>query len=183
MQERISDCVVIGDERTAGQDLEFSVRQLVEVALRALSPGVNDLFTAVAVIDRLGVSLALAMARGTAQRVQYDEHGMVRVIAPITTYQGLVDVAFNQIRQAGEGQAAILIRLLETLAQLAEQARNDGHRQVLTEHVNMVYRAGERSIEEPVDLAEIEKRRSIALAHIEGRSDDGMRSSDGSSQT
>lgn len=166
VKEGIAESVVIGSERTPTQDPEFAIRQLVEIALRALSPGVNDPFTAIAVIDRLGVSLAYMMRRGPAVGVWSDDEGQARVFTPTATFRGIVDAAFNQIRQSGEGQPAILIRLLETFAQLAELVRCDEHRQVFADHVAMVVGAGERSIDEAGDLAGIEEGRAAALAAL-----------------
>lgn len=169
IRAEIADCVLIGGERTPTQDIEFAIRQLVEIALRALSPGVNDPFTAIAVIDRLGVSLALMMRRGAAIGAWRDEDGQVRVVGPTTTLRGAVDAAFNQIRQSGEGHPAILIRLLATFAQLAEHARDDETRRLLADHVAMIATAAKRSIAERADLAGVEEALAAALARLEGR--------------
>ncbi len=168
-RKEIADCVLIGGERTPTQDIEFAVRQLVEIALRALSPGVNDPFTAIAVIDRLGVSLALMMGRGAAVGAWRDEDGKVRVVGPTTTLRGAVDAAFNQIRQSGEGHPAILIRLSATFAQLAEHARDDEARRVLADHVAMIATAAKRSIAERADLADVEEALAAALDRLEAR--------------
>lgn len=163
IQEAISDCVVIGSQRTAAQDVEFAIRQLVEVALRALSPGINDPFTAIAAIDRLGLSLVQVMHRGTAEGVWCDEDGTVRVTGKVTSFRGIIDAAFNQIRQSG-GQPAILIQLGAALGLLAEHVRNEEHRRVLAEHVRLVIAEGHRSIEERYDLDALAERSERALA-------------------
>ncbi len=79
----VQGTIFLGGERTAFQDLEFSVHQLVEIALRALSPGINDPYTATAVLDRLTQSLSKVMGRGPQQRVWRDSDGNVRVIAEL----------------------------------------------------------------------------------------------------
>jgi uncharacterized membrane protein len=61
--EAFAEAALIGNRQAAVQDLEFAVRQLVEVAVRALSPGINDPFTAMAVLDRLGATLCAAACR------------------------------------------------------------------------------------------------------------------------
>lgn len=166
LQRSVARCVIIGDQRTANQDLEFAVRQLVEVALRALSPSLNDPFTAIAVIDRLGVSLALAMGRGHAPEAWRDQAGTIRVTGTSTTFNGLVDGAFNQIRQAAGGRPAVLMRIIATLAELAEHARNDEHRRVLALHVGLVEAEARRSITEPYDLAAVGERSAAARARL-----------------
>lgn len=169
MRETISGRIVVGSTRTASQDLEFAIRQLVEVAVRALSPGINDPFTAIAAIDRLGVSLVHVMRHGAADGAWCDREGMVRVTGKTTSFRGIVDAAFNQIRQAGAGHPAVLIRILATLARLAEHVRHEEHRNALTDHVAMVFAAGSRAIEEPRDIEAMETRRSRALARLAHR--------------
>jgi uncharacterized membrane protein len=110
---------VVGGERSSAQDLEFGLRQLVEIALRALSPGINDPYTAIAVIDRLGAALEEIFMRPLQQEVWRDKDGMVRVIAQRSDVQGLADAAFDAIRQAGQEIPAVLIRMADVLGQLA----------------------------------------------------------------
>ena len=95
----INLALVIGRTRTAAQDVEFSIKSMVEVALRALSPGVNDVFTAITCIDRLGAAMALAMRYGSPPTVMVDDEGSPRVIRDPVTFEGLMDIAFNEIRQ------------------------------------------------------------------------------------
>jgi len=155
--ETIRDGVVIGAERTTVQDLEFSVRQMVEVALRALSPGINDVYTALAVINRLTLSIRNMMARGEPQSVWCDTEGTPRVTGPVSTFEGVTDAAFNQIRQSAFGKPAVLIHLTENLGQLLQQA-GDAHRSALEKHLALVLAAGRRTIEDEADLNALEAR-------------------------
>lgn len=141
---------VTGQTRTAVQDLEFSIHQLVEVALRALSPGINDPFTAVAVLDRLTLSLRLLMDRGPARSRFADDKDIVRVVTPVSTFEGLTDAAFNQIRQVANGNEAILIRMADNIGQLLRLA-DAHHRPDLERHLRLVVNAGGRSIDEADD--------------------------------
>jgi uncharacterized membrane protein len=159
----IQSAVVVGAERTAVQDLEFSVHQLVEIALRALSPGINDPYTANAVIDRLTQSLREVMERGRQKSIWQDGDGKVRVVANVTTFEGIADAAFNQIRQQASGIPAVLIRMTETIAQLLRQARNGEHRAALQKHLTLVTNAGRRTIADEDDLADL-LARAKALA-------------------
>jgi uncharacterized membrane protein len=163
IESAVNASILIGSERTPVQDIEYSVRQLGEVALRALSPGVNDPHTAVVAIDRLAQSLGLIMQRGSAPQVWRDEDGAVRVIGAGVTFEGILDEAFNQIRQAGSRQPAILIRLAENLAQLAEVASPE-QKTALAVHLNLVVEAGRRTIESPRDLKAIEDAVKRGLA-------------------
>ena len=79
---------VTGTSRTLAQDLAFSVDQLVEIALRALSPAVNDTFTALTCIDWLGEGLCKVTTQWRPVRVLRDIHGFVRVITAHVSYRG-----------------------------------------------------------------------------------------------
>lgn len=133
----VESAVVIGARRSASQDPEWSVRQLVEIALRALSPGINDVFTALAVIDRLALSLALLCERGNSPRVWTDAEGVPRVFGPGPSFELMLDGAFNQIREAGRGQGAVIRRLAETLRKLAD-ASGPRHARALGRQIDLV---------------------------------------------
>ncbi|WP_158047851.1 DUF2254 domain-containing protein [Skermanella pratensis] len=162
----LAAAVVVGADRTPTQDIEFSIRQLVEVALRALSPGINDPYTAVAVIDRLAASLAIAMARDTEPALHRDEDGRVRLIAHPATFTGLVDRSFNEIRQAAAGKPALLIHLLDNIARLASHVRTLEQRDSLARQAAMIASSALRDVKEEQDQAEIADRHEAALASL-----------------
>ena len=161
----IQNAVLVGRQRTAVQDLEFSIRQLVEIALRALSPGINDPYTANAVVDRLTLSIALIMTRSNAKSVWSDAEGKTRLEAPVSTFEGITDAAFNEIRQ--QALPAVLIRMAESLGQLLQQA-DKAHCLALQKHLKLVVDAGRRSIAAEEDLDDLEA--SVEEADDEGRS-------------
>jgi uncharacterized membrane protein len=163
LRQAIQSAVLVGAERTTVQDLEYSARHLVEVALRALSPGINDVYTALAVINRLTLSLRTMMQRAAPRSVWKDEDGHVRVVAPVSTFEGLADAAFNQIRQNASDKPAVLIRMAESIGQLLQQAR-DEHRPALEKHLHLVLNGGRRGIPEKQDLHDLEERVKAASA-------------------
>lgn len=122
-RRRVQGAFLIGAQPTEEQDLEFAVRQLVEVALRALSPGINDPYTAVNCIDWLGVALARLAEDGMPPHVLRDEAGRVRLLTDAPTFAGVADACFQQIRQAAGPHVAVSIRLLDTFAALAPHLR------------------------------------------------------------
>lgn len=165
--EAIRGAFIIGAQRTPTQDLEYSVRQLVEVAVRALSPGINDPFTAIAVVHRLGAAVERVLEKGTRDRIAcVDEEGTVRVVGVTSTFEGLVDAAFNQIRQAAEGgQAmAVLIALADMVGQLLARAAGEEERAVLTVHLQKIERAARRATTEREDLHDFNAIAGGALA-------------------
>src|SRR4029077_7971071 len=120
VSEALGRSHITGPYRTLTQDVSFGIDQLVEIAIRALSPAVNDTFTALTCIDWLGDSLC----RVTPGRRPRDGHpgsnGYVRVITPDVSYRGLVERAFEKIRQAGRGMPAVMIRQLEALTKILD---------------------------------------------------------------
>lgn len=164
----IREGVLVGEERTPVQDLEFSIRQLVEVALRALSPGVQDPFTAIAVTDRLAVSVARIMRRGSPQSVWRDDSGAPRLILPVSDFEGILDAAFNQIRQAGADDAAVIMRLAEKLGQLLQHASEEQKRPLL-KHLDMVEKAGLREISGGRDRQAFDERIEAASLDAQTR--------------
>lgn len=161
LSKAIRNAVVIGRERTAVQDLEYSVHQLVEIALRALSPGINDPYTAIAVIDRLTLSLRMAMSRGAAKSVWQDSGGKTRLLAPLTSFEGLVDAGFHQIRQLSEAMPAVLIRMADNIGELLRVA-TDQQRPALEKHLRLVIAAGARGIADEDDRNDLKDRASAA---------------------
>jgi uncharacterized membrane protein len=114
---------VYGDDRTSFQDLGFACQQLVEVALRALSPGVNEPFTAVTAIDRLGQGLSKLAVREIPSPIRSDDDGRIRVIAYPRTFAELINEAFESIALHAGGHPAVTERLLSTLARLGSDVR------------------------------------------------------------
>lgn len=151
----VNSAFLLGSERSSVQDIEYSVHQLVEIAVRALSPGINDPYTALAALDRLTLSLALVMKRGQAKIVWHDEEDALRLVAQTSTFEGITDAAFHQIRQHGAGLPAILIRLVENIGQLLQQAREE-FRPALEKHLDLVVGTGKDHIADKYDLKDLQ---------------------------
>ncbi|MBX9749850.1 MAG: DUF2254 domain-containing protein [Roseococcus sp.] len=156
--ERLRAALTLGPRQAAAQDLEFAVRQLVEIAIRALSPGVNDPFTALAVLDRLGAALCACRDRhlpGPALR----RDGRVVLFRRVTDYAGLTDAMFHLIRMSAAGSAAVLIRLLEVLTAVLEVERDPGRRAVLLRHAALAHAQGRDTLRDAAALADLDARR------------------------
>ena len=156
--EQIVSSFIIGPQRIPEQDVEFAIYQLVEVALRALSPGINDPFTAIACIDRLGSALCCLSNRAFPFPRRYNAEGRLQVIAKPPTFEGVVNAAFDQIRQYGVTSVAVTIRLLESLKTIAERARNSEQRQAILRQADMIARTSQDSIKDTNDKDDIQQR-------------------------
>lgn len=108
--------------RDPNGDIRFSVHLLVEIALRALSPGVNDTFTAVVCIDRLSASLARAWASDLCAGIHRDEAGVVRVIYPSITAESLFLDSMPPLRRAARGNGIVTSALIRAMRRIAHSA-------------------------------------------------------------
>lgn len=160
--------LTLGPSRTRGQDLEYSVRQLTEVAARALSPGVNDPFTATDVIDRFGDALCGLQGRGWPSGVHLRD-GHLRLVHPTTTYGGLLDSMFHLIRQYGKGSPAVTLRLLQVLGTVADCTDDEDRRTELRRHTELVYADALENTPNPSDQAELTARARSTLAALRPR--------------
>ncbi len=109
-------CVVVGERRTPLQDVEFSIDQLVEVGLRALSPGVNDPHTAISCVHRLGQGLARLARRSIPAAVRHGDRGTPRVIARGITFQRAVEASFVRLHAAADRAAEVRDAIQATIA-------------------------------------------------------------------
>ena len=164
--EAIRAAIVIGPGRSPTQDLEYSIRQLVEIAVRALSPGINDPFTAIAVIHHLGRALEMVSGRTLRPAVYRDEAGRIRVLADAGDYAGLLDAALNQIRQSGKDTPAVLIEMTRMCGRLAPRWTAEGQGRALAQHVEKLRRAAHRYISDPDDLADFDRAAEQARQRI-----------------
>ena len=162
LTSRINDVFILGPERTLEQDIEFAISQLVEIAVRALSPGINDPITAITCIDWLGDALCQLANRKMPSSHRYDEQNRLRVICKTFTFDGMVDAAFNMIRQNSHAVAAVSIHLLETIATIASQASRKEDRAALLRHAGMISHGCKGTISANDDLKDLENRYEIA---------------------
>ena len=119
LADRLSDRLTIGDQRSLEQDAAFGIRQLVDVALRAISPGINDPTSAADCVQRIGQVLVAAGTRRQPETCIHDDDGSLRVLVPHRDFAELTELAFDQMRQYGHGNADVLVTMLDTLCVVA----------------------------------------------------------------
>jgi uncharacterized membrane protein len=150
--------VVPGPKRTLSQDVEFPISMLVGIALRALSPGINDPITAITAVDRLTAGMAELAAHPDPPAQIADAEGAVRLLLRPTTFAGAMDAAFDDIRQAAGAQVRVLIRLLEAFATLATIITEPERRAALAAHAARVERVCRESVADPHDRGAVDAR-------------------------
>ena len=128
----------LGIYRTRHQDALYSLQQLVEIAAHALSPGINEPFTALTCIDWLGTGLRGIIRRDLPAPDRYDANGKLRVLVPAVTFEEFARSAFDQIRVYGASNPDVVMRLLNMIASLAPDLRRVNDRAILMHHVQLI---------------------------------------------
>ena len=163
IRRRLENVHITGPLRTLTQDIAFGIDQLVEIAIRALSPAVNDTFTAMTCIDWLGDSLCMIAVEWHPHTYHRDRGGQIRLITAPVSYERLVQRSFEKIRQAAGGMPAVLIRQLDALSKVMAVAPAS-RTQVLLDQAAMIQRVNLRTVPEEADQADITARYEALLA-------------------
>jgi uncharacterized membrane protein len=175
--ERVDDAIAAelagafasGAERTPAQDLRFCLQQLVEIAVRALSPGVNDPYTALASIDRIASALHHLAEREMPEAHRLDDRGRLRVIAIPVAFAEFVDVAFDPLRRHARGDVAATIRLLEAIRAVAPATRRAADREALARQAAMVARGASEALPEAEDRSAARQAYEVAIESLQPR--------------
>ncbi|MEO5882981.1 MAG: DUF2254 domain-containing protein [Caldimonas sp.] len=163
LAEAVRDATALGPTRGSPLDIEFAVRQLVEVAVRALSPGINDPHTAISAIDRLGAALCDLAPCHLPSGVELRD-GRAALVVPAVDYDGLADAMFHSIRQSAAGIPTVLIRLLEVLTAVRGCEPGAERAWTLRRHADLVLADAIRQIANASDLADVHARHEAFMA-------------------
>lgn len=165
VEKALLQTFVLGRHRTLTQDAEHGVDQLVEIAVRALSPGINDPFTALSCLDRLGAILDRLAGKHFPSASRYDDQGHLRMVADTTSFATFVDCALDLIRENAAASPAVLLRTLDIVCRVAASARTAEQRTVLRRHAHLIHERGLGGFSAEHDKARLEAayQRSLAL--------------------
>lgn len=126
--EEVANAFAIGGNRTMPEDPTFGINQLTEIAQRAMSPSINDPFTAMSCVDRLGAALARVAVRPFPDPRRRGPDGRVRLVGRPLTWEFFVMTSFDPIRRYGKADALVLSRILNALGKIADACpRRDRH--------------------------------------------------------
>jgi len=162
----IRNATALGASRGSAGDAEHAIRQLVEVAVRALSPGINDPHTAMSVLDRLGAVLCEMAGSNLPSGVLLREE-KIALVVPNVSYESLVNVMFHMIRQNSGATPSIMIKLLDVLSVVMSCEMEKGRRAVLLHHGDLVWQDAQNTIENRDDLEDVQRRRAILQRMME----------------
>lgn len=167
LAEAIAGSFDLATSRGSDQDIEYHIDQLVEVACRALSPAINDPFTAMACIDRLGAALRYLVRREMPSAFFRDANGLLRLVVKQETFPGSLDAAFNLIRQYGHSSVPVALRLIENLAIIAEYTADPYELAAIQRHADMVRHSASELMTEPADVEALEERYQLVVRSLE----------------
>ncbi len=171
-EDTVHDAVDIGAVRTDQQDVAWGFRQIVDIALKAISPAVNDPSTACTCIDHLGRLLLHASERLPASGPRACGGGVIGGV-PATLHvqtgslEDLVDLSFEQIRQYGATDLAVSLRLLRVMGDVAERCDAPVVRARLAHHARLLVQRT-RGAHDPADCEELERRLARLQASVGG---------------
>ncbi|MGE5306222.1 MAG: DUF2254 family protein [Alphaproteobacteria bacterium] len=154
-------------ERTYEQDPKYPIRLLVDIAIKALSPAINDPTTAVQAIDQIEDLLRRLGRRGLNAGDAHDAEGSLRVIFPMPTWEDYLTLAFDEIRQYGSTSVQVMRRLRSALISLADSVVSDERINAVQRYLDQLDSSIDRSILDAIDRerARQEDRQGLGLSH------------------
>lgn len=153
MEKALREVIRLDKERSLPEDLLFGFRQLSDIAVRALSPGINDPSTALHCIDALGLAVRKLSLHGPVCNYRCDEEGYLRLIAHSPDFTKVLATAFSQIRYYGSGDVDTTLRLMEVYGELAALTERAAEREALWQHVVLLMETADQNITVPGDRA------------------------------
>jgi uncharacterized membrane protein len=144
LDQEVRQAFRLGSSRTPTQDVAYAVNQLVEMAVRAMSPAINDPFTAMTCLDHIGEGLALFIRQGEKDPDFYDQNGQLRLIFKPITFEELLSGAFDMLRHCSCDNASVLQHMLEVIDTVGKEVNSSTvknsvkARQELMRHVSLI---------------------------------------------
>jgi uncharacterized membrane protein len=169
LQEAIRDSVQVGFERTMLQDVPFGIRRLVDIGNKALSPAVNDPYTATQALHHLSVVLCLLARRQLGNRLYRDSHGTVRVAVPFPEFGYYLQLGTEQIRRYGAKEPAVARGLIRLLKNVSSSTTRADRRVAIARHVRLVLEDARRETPQPADLEGLLAEGAAALSALEAK--------------
>lgn len=157
VRERLAGALPLGPNRTPAHDAEFGVVQIVDIAVKALSPGINDPTTAQTCIQHLTGILIHLGRRQIPSPCRKDARGVVRLIAPGPGWERMLGLAYDAIRHYGRADARILGTLLQSMGDVAREVEDPGRRAVLLDQVLRTEALAVRGLEDPREREDLRR--------------------------
>lgn len=166
LEPEIEEAFILGDQCLRLQNVQYHLDQLVEIAVRALSSGVNDPFTAMSCVDRVAAGLSQLMERSIPTGYNYDSKGNMRLITKPLTFTEIIETSFDQIRHNGASSVSVVLKLLEAIAMIAPHTRTVEQKTTLTRQAEILLRQSELNIKEKYDLEKIREQYQATITKL-----------------
>ncbi|MEX5299105.1 DUF2254 domain-containing protein [Kocuria sp. CPCC 205292] len=163
LRNRLRRCVRLSDSRSADEDVRFAEQQVVELAVRALSPSTNDPYTAVNAIEEVASGLVRAVSRPLPGNTVVMD-GVHRLRYGTVGIDELVDMPFDQIRPHATGHVSVLLALVDLAARLEQASIHPSVQRQVREHVEVLLDQFRDSAPHPRDLARVEQHVRVRSA-------------------
>jgi len=151
--------VDVGTHRTLDQDIEFAIDQIIEIALRAMSPAIDDTFTGLSCLDWLGAAMRSLAPLPVERAIWFDSSGSIRVVDPPRQFPGLVTAAFSELRQSAvPGCPSAAMRILEVIAGLGPHVTRPQDRVALCVEADMLMLQATRAAWAPKEMTAVTVR-------------------------
>jgi uncharacterized membrane protein len=138
LEKQLRRSIRIGNQRTPTQDVECAVNQLVEMAVRAMSPAINDPFTAMTCLDHIGNGLVLFAQQGGENLNTYDREGQLRLVFEPVTFEELLHAAFDMLRHASCDNATVLLHMINVIDIMGNEMVLPEYQQPLLDHARLI---------------------------------------------
>jgi uncharacterized membrane protein len=162
------DAIRVGFERTAEQDVAFGIRQLADIAVKALSPAINDPYTSIQAIEHISVLLAALARRPLGSIRLRDADGVDRVFVPGRDLAYFLDLACGQVRRFGAAEPRVVRALLRVLRATSMFCQTDADRALVAHQVQLVREDARAAIRQPADLASVQEFADEVLQEVSG---------------
>jgi uncharacterized membrane protein len=166
LEEAVADAVHVGFERTMVQDVLFGLRRLVDTANRALSPAINDPYTAIQAVHHLTVLLCILARRRLGDRLCRDRQGTLRVAVPLPDFAEYLVRSTAQIRRFGAAEPALTRSLIQLLREVGGSTMSEDRRAACAHHLWLVLEDAKRETAQPADLQAVLEDGTAALSAL-----------------
>jgi uncharacterized membrane protein len=137
-EREIRDAFNLGRQRTPTQDIEYAFNQLAEMAIRAMSPAINDPFTAITCLDYMGEGLAIFVRERIECPYLFDRDGALRIVVDPVSFEQVIAAAFGMLRHAANNNAAVMQHMLDVVDEVARETESPAARGHLADQVSLI---------------------------------------------
>ena len=166
LEKHLRRAIRVGNQRTPTQDVECAVNQLVEMAVRAMSPAINDPFTAMTCLDHIGNGLALFARQGPENLNSYDPNGRLRLVFEPFSFEELLGAAFDMSRHASCDNATVLLHMLDVIDALGQAVQSPEYRELLLQHADLIRKESRAGAIIDADHQRIDQRVQMLISRL-----------------